>query len=414
LSIVLLFSVYELLHGFYIRASEEVVNSWFQNEVVNLQQGNILSTITKLQRAMTESSLMRGAVAIDQSGRELARIGEVETVEQPLESLGPEMFNQETLMKKHSFGFSSQFEISISSVRILVFVESLFLEKIMFGVLVYFLTFFLFSGFMFRKLLVEHEKLKAEIATKSLKEKLLITEAVAEVAKQVAHDIRSPLMALDVALRDTSGLSSEKRNLIEQASARIKNIADDLLSKSRENRVASLQMPEKELVGVVSELMPFNLAASSRKILLEKKTLYPNVNFVLDGLNEQIHAHGFEKDFERMLSNLLQNSIEAGEEMHTLQVSISLRVYADQVQLTIMDNGKGIPGEILSKIGEEGFTHGKSNGNGLGVSFAKKKIADWDGTLNINSKVGLGTIVSICLPLCNISGSVDFPHEVRA
>ena len=74
---------------------------------------------------------------------------------------------------------------------------------------------------------------------------------------------------------------------------------------------------------------------------------------------------------------------------------MALRKYSSKTQLVVIDNGIGIPSHVLSRIGDEGFSFGKENGNGLGVSFAKRKMIEWGGTLQISSNVGVGTMVTL-------------------
>lgn len=219
-----------------------------------------------------------------------------------------------------------------------------------------------------------------------------------DIAKQVAHDIRSPLMALDIALRDTSGLSEERRTLLEQANHRIKTIAEDLLSKSRESKVTPFALPhitieEKKADGIGS----FDITRSIEGIVVEKKTTYPHVDISTSGLNSRLLVVGVTQDFERLFSNLLQNAIDAVGEAHEPKVQVALRSYGKKIQVSIMDNGKGIPADILSRIGEEGFSYGKELGNGLGVFLAKKKISQWNGEIAISSKDEYGTLVELSL-----------------
>lgn len=54
-----------------------------------------------------------------------------------------------------------------------------------------------------------------------------------EIAEQASHDIRSPVSALKMALRNLEGLAEDKREIIQKASERINIIANELLSKSR-------------------------------------------------------------------------------------------------------------------------------------------------------------------------------------
>ena len=61
----------------------------------------------------------------------------------------------------------------------------------------------------------------------------------------------------------------------------------------------------------------------------------------------------------------------------------------------IIDNGFGIPNEVLSKVGTLGFTYGKKDGTGRGIYDAKRSIESCGGQLSISSEQGAGTIVSV-------------------
>ena len=69
--------------------------------------------------------------------------------------------------------------------------------------------------------------------------------------------------------------------------------------------------------------------------------------------------------------------------------------YGKKIVLYLKDSGKGIPADVLHKIGQQGFTSGKQNGNGLGLFFAHSKIKEWGGALDISSNPELGTMVTV-------------------
>jgi signal transduction histidine kinase len=71
------------------------------------------------------------------------------------------------------------------------------------------------------------------------------------------------------------------------------------------------------------------------------------------------------------------------------------------VRFRIKDNGVGIPGELLDKLGEKGasFRDGDRRGSGLGLYHAKANIEAWGGKLTIQSVVGEGTEIAIALPV---------------
>ena len=107
---------------------------------------------------------------------------------------------------------------------------------------------------------------------------------------------------------------------------------------------------------------------------------------------------------QRVLSNLINNSVEAFPEKKG-RVTVSVRAYKEKVQLTIKDNGSGIPPEVLKKLGEQGVTHGKAgteSGSGLGVYYAKSTIEAMGGTFNISSQVDLGTLIDMQIPRAEV------------
>lgn len=75
------------------------------------------------------------------------------------------------------------------------------------------------------------------------------------------------------------------------------------------------------------------------------------------------------------------------------------------LQLKITDNGRGIPHDILSKIGCKGFSFGQQNhttaGSGLGVHNAIELIKSWGGEFYISSRINVGTEVVIKLKEAN-------------
>jgi signal transduction histidine kinase len=68
------------------------------------------------------------------------------------------------------------------------------------------------------------------------------------------------------------------------------------------------------------------------------------------------------------------------------------------VRIEVVDTGRGIPAKYLDKVFEPYFTHGKPDGTGLGLALAKKIVEDHKGRIDIESKEGVGTTVTICLP----------------
>ena len=96
----------------------------------------------------------------------------------------------------------------------------------------------------------------------------------------------------------------------------------------------------------------------------------------------------------RIVSNLINNSFEA----QASSITISTQLLDDKVIISFQDNGKGIPAHLLNSILLRGFTYGKSNGSGLGLTQANQEIYEAGGEIKISSTQELGTEISIYLP----------------
>lgn len=105
--------------------------------------------------------------------------------------------------------------------------------------------------------------------------------------------------------------------------------------------------------------------------------------------------------FKRILSNLINNSIEA---IHSSgKVIVCLSSDSRMVEICIQDDGCGIPQDMLPSILEHGFSFNKKNGAGLGLAHAKQQIQQIKGEISLQSTINMGTKVTIKLP------KSDFP-----
>lgn len=210
--------------------------------------------------------------------------------------------------------------------------------------------------------------------------------ALASLSAQVAHDIRSPLAALDSALKDVSQLPEEKRLLIRGAACRIRDIADDLLDKNRAAPAAGPCL----LSGLIEEI-----AAEKRLQFRERAGVAVAVK--TDPAAAGLRALARRAELGRALSNLVNNGVEALERGGT--VTIGLARDGEFAALTVTDDGKGIPPEILAGLGARGQTVGKAGGCGLGLYQARTAAESCGGSLAITSEPGKGTSVTLRLPL---------------
>lgn len=218
--------------------------------------------------------------------------------------------------------------------------------------------------------------------------------ALGKLSAQVAHDIRSPLAALGAAAKNLA-LPREERALIADAVGRMQGIADDLLECYRAPGVAAkAKAAPRELAGLIEQVV-------SEKRLQHKYK--PGIKIEFDNGAAGAVTAVDPKELQRLISNLLNNSLEAFEGPGT--VIIGLKDLKDKILIEIIDNAKGIPPEILPRLGQKGETHGKAGGTGLGLYHARTAVEGWGGSFKIVSEPGKGTTVLIALPRAAVSVS---------
>lgn len=226
---------------------------------------------------------------------------------------------------------------------------------------------------------------------------------IRDMAIQVAHDIRSPVMALQIAARSPNAADRDTQQMIESAARRISSIADGLLEKGRENRNS-----KRNAQTIKPSLERKSLKQIVHELISEKKTVTDErVKFDLAPWRTEAGTIGFmtPPEFERVLSNLLQNAVDAtlakwvgNSTEGSPRISIDVFEGSREILITVRDNGIGIPKDILSSIGKEGFSYGKTGGNGLGFSSALAWAKSLGGNIEIRSLEGTGTEVRLSVP----------------
>ena len=120
---------------------------------------------------------------------------------------------------------------------------------------------------------------------------------------------------------------------------------------------------------------------------------------------------GNRQQLSQVLVNLLANAADASRTGD--RVDLLVRAAGDEAIIEIMDQGQGIPEELRETIFEPFYTTKPTGqGTGLGLSLSYKIIEDHNGTLAIDSQVGLGTRVIVNLPLrAAESANESFAHH---
>jgi signal transduction histidine kinase len=237
-----------------------------------------------------------------------------------------------------------------------------------------------------------------------LREQIQFQTAMVNVASQVSHDIRSPLSALSLMTSQLSSIPEEKRIIIRSAVNRINDIANDLLIKGKElssQKTNHLSDNSNHTTAVNSGMLAILLSPLIDSIVSEKRIQFREKQGV-EIESDITHGYGLfaninATELKRTISNLVNNAIEAFPN-ESGKVTVAIRKYGEQAAIIIQDNGKGIPENILKKLGEMGVSHGKEgtqSGIGLGVYHAKKTVEGSGGKFQIQSREGAGTTITL-------------------
>ncbi|NQT91217.1 MAG: hybrid sensor histidine kinase/response regulator [Lentisphaerae bacterium] len=101
----------------------------------------------------------------------------------------------------------------------------------------------------------------------------------------------------------------------------------------------------------------------------------------------------------RALNNVITNSLNAVSAPGGA-VTLACRNDGDKAEVTIRDNGDGMPSDVLKRIFEPYFTtRSEDGGTGLGMAITKRIVENHGGTISVESSPGSGTVVTIYLPL---------------
>lgn len=219
-----------------------------------------------------------------------------------------------------------------------------------------------------------------------------------ETSEQVAHDIRSPLSALEMLSGMIREVPEEKRTILRNSIHRIRDIANALSKKTTlASQGTEGVINDKQEVSTTELIFPIVEEIVSEGRLRFRQKLGIEINFSQNSNSYGIFSNLDPKEFRRVISNLINNAAEALPESVGL-ISISIFEENSNAVISIQDTGMGIPELVLDQIGKRGATFNKTGGSGLGLYHAMKTLKNLDGNLRIESKINQGTKILMTIP----------------
>ncbi|WP_226034849.1 ATP-binding protein [Aquibacillus saliphilus] len=231
--------------------------------------------------------------------------------------------------------------------------------------------------------------LARDVTDKREAEEMLIRSEKMSVAGQlaagVAHEIRNPLTSLKgfvQLLQAGIERKDEYYKIMIDEIDKINSITSELLFISKPMTDNRKFESISELIGDVITLLTSQANLHNVKITLEIKE---NMSISCD-----------KTQIKQVLINLLKNAIEEMTDGGDIDVIVESN--SDECLISIIDEGPGIPDDILHKLKEPFFTT-KKEGTGLGLMISEKIVENHDGKIEISQNDKKGSTFRVCLPL---------------
>lgn len=231
-----------------------------------------------------------------------------------------------------------------------------------------------------------------------------------QLATEVAHNIKSPILAIEMMLPTMVRLPEKVRSALRSSVREIRALADSL--KKNADAMASRVPQENELIFLPTLLQDFvtqkNFEFKERKGLKVKfQSLESKNNLFIKLCSAELKS---------ILSNIVNNAADSYGG-HSGEIEIYLSGADNFCKIMIKDAGAGIPEEYLDKLGTARITFKGSECRGVGLVHAFKVVESLGGKIEVKSTVGQGTTILIILPrFIELNSDVDkslHPQQIQ-
>ncbi len=213
--------------------------------------------------------------------------------------------------------------------------------------------------------------------------------AVGRVAAGLAHEIRNPLGAMRGAIQvlqpsmQKDSAEAQLMSIVLRESDRLNSIITNFLQYARPS---TGEFEEVDLRDIIKENVT----------LMRHSPEVRSVHKIIEDLpNQPVLAAADAAGLKQVFWNLARNAMQSMPNGGKLTVKLT-QTSPQKAQITFTDNGVGMPPNQVERLFEP-FSQSTTGGTGLGLSIVYQIIRDHNGTINVRSREGAGTTITIDL-----------------
>ena len=221
--------------------------------------------------------------------------------------------------------------------------------------------------------------------------------AVGEMAAAIAHEVKNPLAGIEV----MAGLL--RRKIPDAPDAQ--SLLTDIISEAKmANAIVQEVLEFVRPIRLQVEHTGVAEAVQSAVQLADTKARRGRIDVEIDVPAELPQIHGDQHQLTQLFTNLLMNAYEAMNGSGRVTVkAVTVRIEdgaegREAVRVELADEGPGMPQDVAEHVFDPFFTT-KPQGSGLGLAIVRKIVDAHDGTIDLRTAPGRGTLIRVTLPV---------------
>ncbi|MDH5295360.1 MAG: PAS domain-containing sensor histidine kinase, partial [Acidimicrobiia bacterium] len=230
-----------------------------------------------------------------------------------------------------------------------------------------------------------------------LSDRVRAERARSELVANIVHDLKNPLVAisgagemLDDDVEAGLGIDAQLVQIVRAGALQLRELVEDLIETERVRRLRSTPVEVVDIAGLARQVASLHLIRAGQQ----------GVDLLIRGVPSPVLGH--RSELHRLVENLVTNAIKYSPEGGAVIVEVGLA--DDRVVLSVTDNGIGIAPADLDFMftryhrAQTARTAG-IGGTGLGLAICKEIAAHHGGSIEVDSRVGVGSTFTVALPL---------------